>query len=76
MKTSRPFAVQIFGGQPGRMPHAAEMAEEIGRRHTGCELRVSRAESSEAWGRLGIAQGSWTPGRDSLTEIKKAITIR
>src|SRR5258707_13589958 len=26
----RPFAVQIFGGQPERMRMAAEMAEEIG----------------------------------------------
>ncbi len=26
----RPFAVQIFGGQPGRMAMGAEMAEEIG----------------------------------------------
>jgi nifR3 family TIM-barrel protein len=26
----RPFAVQIFGGQPGRMTMAAEMAEEVG----------------------------------------------
>ncbi|HWW73767.1 MAG TPA: tRNA-dihydrouridine synthase, partial [Pyrinomonadaceae bacterium] len=26
----RPFAVQIFGGQPGRMRMAAEMAEEVG----------------------------------------------
>ncbi|MEO8649902.1 MAG: tRNA dihydrouridine synthase DusB [Acidobacteriota bacterium] len=26
----RPFAVQIFGGQPGRMAMGAEMAEEVG----------------------------------------------
>ena len=26
----RPFAVQIFGGQPERMALAAEMAEEVG----------------------------------------------
>src|SRR5215471_10400652 len=26
----RPFAVQIFGGQPERMRMAAEMAEEVG----------------------------------------------
>ncbi|HST52918.1 MAG TPA: tRNA dihydrouridine synthase DusB [Pyrinomonadaceae bacterium] len=26
----RPFAVQIFGGQPGRMTMAAEMAQEVG----------------------------------------------
>src|SRR6187455_2259550 len=29
-ETERPFAVQIFGGQPERMRMAAEMAEEIG----------------------------------------------
>lgn len=29
-KDERPFAVQIFGGQPERMRMAAEMAEEIG----------------------------------------------
>ena len=29
-ENERPFAVQIFGGQPERMRMAAEMAEEIG----------------------------------------------
>src|SRR5256886_14628565 len=36
----RPFAVQIFGGQPERMRMAAEMAEEVGAGiidiHFGC----------------------------------------
>src|ERR1700755_1815087 len=29
-ETERPFAVQIFGGQPGRMAMGAEMAQEVG----------------------------------------------
>jgi len=29
-ENERPFAVQIFGGQPERMRMAAEMAEEVG----------------------------------------------
>lgn len=45
-ESERPFAVQIFGGQPERMAMGAEMAEGQGR-HSGCKLRLPCSEGGE-----------------------------
>lgn len=70
----RPFAVQIFGGQPERMRMAAEMAEEVGADildiNCGCPAPkvVKHGGGSGLLRELPRLEGI-------LKEIKKAITI-
>jgi tRNA-dihydrouridine synthase len=48
----RPFAVQIFGGQPERMRMAAEMAEEVGADILDVNCGLPCAEGCKAWRRF------------------------
>src|SRR5213594_923674 len=70
----RPFAVQIFGGQPERMRMAAEMAEEVGADildvNCGCP-----APKVVKHGGSGLLLRDLPRLETILKEIKKAITI-
>ena len=63
----RPFAVQIFGGQPERMCMAAEMAQEVGADILDVNCGCPGAEGREARRRIGIAQGP-QPARDRFSK--------
>src|SRR2546429_4035563 len=73
-ENERPFAVQIFGGQPGRMRMAAEMAEEIGADILDVNCGCPAPKVVKHGGGSGLLKDH---GRleEILTEIKKAIKI-
>ena len=70
----RPFAVQIFGGQPERMRMAAEMAEEIGADILDVNCGCPAPKVVKHGGGSGLLRD--LPRLETiLKEIKKAITI-
>jgi tRNA-dihydrouridine synthase B len=70
----RPFAVQIFGGQPARMRMAAEMAEEVGADILDVNCGCPAPKVVKHGGGSGLLRD--LPRLETiLTEIKKAITI-
>src|SRR5918997_1794731 len=70
----RPFAVQIFGGQPERMRMAAEMAEEIGADLLDINCGCPAPKVVKHGGGAALLRDM--PRLETiLTEIKKAITI-
>ena len=70
----RPFAVQIFGGQPERMVMGAEMAQEVGADILDVNCGCPAPKVVKNGGGSGLLR---EPGRleTILKEIKKAITI-
>ena len=70
----RPFAVQIFGGQPERMRLAAEMAEEIGADILDVNCGCPAPKVVKHGGGSGLLKDHQRL-ETILTEIKKAITI-
>lgn len=73
-ENERPFAVQIFGGQPERMRMAAEMAEEIGADILDVNCGCPAPKVVKHGGGSGLLKDH--PRLETiLTEIKKAITI-
>ncbi len=70
----RPFAVQIFGGQPERMRMAAEIAEEVGADILDINCGCPAPKVVKHGGGSGLLR---EPARleTILREIKKAITI-
>ncbi|MDQ3323929.1 MAG: tRNA dihydrouridine synthase DusB [Acidobacteriota bacterium] len=70
----RPFAVQIFGGQPERMTMAAEMAEEVGADILDVNCGCPAPKVVKNGGGSGLLKD--LPRLETiLTEIKKAISI-
>ena len=70
----RPFAVQIFGGQPGRMVLGAEMAEEVGADILDVNCGCPAPKVVKNGGGSGLLKD--LPRLETiLKEIKKAITI-
>ena len=70
----RPFAVQIFGGQPERMRLAAEMAEEVGADLLDVNCGCPAPKVVKHGGGSGLLKD--LPRLETiLKEIKKAITI-
>src|ERR1700745_134161 len=70
----RPFAVQIFGGQPERMRMAAEMAEEVGADILDINCGCPAPKVVKQGGGAGFLRD--LPRLETiLKEIKKAITI-
>ena len=70
----RPFAVQIFGGQPERMRMAAQMAEEVGADILDVNCGCPAPKVVKHGGGSGLLRD--LPRLESiLKEIKKAITI-
>jgi len=70
----RPFAVQIFGGQPARMRMAAEMAEEVGADILDVNCGCPAPKVVKHGGGSGLLRD--LPRLETiLKEIKKAITI-
>src|SRR5437879_743419 len=70
----RPFAAQIFGGQPERMRLAAEMAEEIGADLLDVNCGCPAPKVVKHGGGSGLLKDH--PRLETiLKEIKKAITI-
>jgi tRNA-dihydrouridine synthase B len=73
-ENERPFAVQIFGGQPERMRMAAEMAEEVGADILDVNCGCPAPKVVKHGGGSGLLKDH--PRLESiLTQIKKAITI-
>ena len=73
-ENERPFAVQIFGGQPERMRMAAEMAEEVGADILDVNCGCPAPKVVKHGGGSGLLRDH--PRLETiLTEIKKAITI-
>jgi tRNA-dihydrouridine synthase B len=70
----RPFAVQIFGGQPDRMRMAAEMAEEIGADILDINCGCPAPKVVKHGGGSGLLKDH-TRLETILKEIKKAIKI-
>ncbi len=70
----RPFAVQIFGGQPERMRMAAEMAEEIGADILDINCGCPAPKVVKHGGGSGLLKDHERL-ETILTEIKRAITI-
>src|SRR5947208_10461768 len=70
----RPFAVQIFGGQPERMRMAAEMAEEIGADILDVNCGCPAPKVVKHGGGSGLLKDHQRL-ETILQEIKKAITI-
>jgi nifR3 family TIM-barrel protein len=70
----RPFAVQIFGGQPMRMRMAAEMAEEVGADILDINCGCPAPKVVKHGGGSGLLR-DYTRLEEILKEIKKAITI-
>jgi tRNA-dihydrouridine synthase B len=70
----RPYAVQIFGGQPERMAMGAEMAQEVGADILDVNCGCPAPKVVKNGGGSGLLR---EPGRleTILKEIKKAITI-
>src|SRR5256712_9894222 len=73
-ENERPFAVQIFGGQPERMRMAAEMAEEIGADILDINCGCPAPKVVKHGGGSGLLKDHERL-ETILTEIKKAITI-
>src|ERR1700750_3491503 len=70
----RPFAVQIFGGQPERMVMAAEMAEEVGADILDINCGCPAPKVVRHGGGSGLLKD--LPRLEAiLKEIKKAISI-
>jgi nifR3 family TIM-barrel protein len=70
----RPFAVQIFGGQPGRMVLGAEMAEEVGADILDVNCGCPAPKVVKNGGGSGLLKD--LPRLETiLKEIKKAISI-
>ncbi len=70
----RPFAVQIFGGQPERMRMGAEMAEEVGADILDVNCGCPAPKVVKHGGGSGLLRD--LPRLETiLKEIKKAITI-
>ncbi|HVF55688.1 MAG TPA: tRNA dihydrouridine synthase DusB [Pyrinomonadaceae bacterium] len=70
----RPFAVQIFGGQPERMRMAAEMAEEVGADILDINCGCPAPKVVKHGGGSGLLRD--LPRLETiLKEIKKAISI-
>jgi len=70
----RPFAVQIFGGQPERMRMAAEMAEEIGADILDINCGCPAPKVVKHGGGSGLLKDHERLEK-ILKEVKKAITI-
>src|SRR5438309_7056836 len=70
----RPFAVQIFGGQPERMRMAAEMAEEIGADILDINCGCPAPKVVKHGGGSGLLKDHQRL-ETILKEIKKSITI-
>src|SRR5438105_5841672 len=73
-QNERPFAVQIFGGQPERMCMAAEMAQEIGADILDVNCGCPAPKVVKHGGGSGLLKDH-ARLETILTEIKKAITI-
>src|SRR3977135_2974163 len=73
-ENERPFAVQIFGGQAGRMRMAAEMAEEVGADILDVNCGCPAPKVVKHGGGSGLLK-DYPRLETILTEIKKAITI-
>lgn len=70
----RPYAVQIFGGQPGRMAMGAEMAEEVGADILDVNCGCPAPKVVKNGGGSGLLKD--LPRLETiLKEIKKAISI-
>lgn len=73
-ENERPFAVQIFGGQPERMRMAAQMAEEVGADILDVNCGCPAPKVVKHGGGSGLLKDH--PRLETiLIEIKKAITI-
>src|SRR3954470_12873749 len=73
-ENKRPFAVQIFGGQPERMRMAAELAEEVGADILDINCGCPAPKVVKHGGGSGLLRD--LPRLEIiLKEIKKAITI-
>ena len=70
----RPFAVQIFGGQPARMAMAAEMAEEVGADILDINCGCPAPKVVKHGGGSGLLRDH-TRLETILKEVKKSITI-
>ena len=70
----RPFAVQIFGGQPERMRMAAEMAEEVGATILDINCGCPAPKVVKHGGGSGLLK-DYHRLETILKEVKKAITI-
>jgi nifR3 family TIM-barrel protein len=70
----RPFAVQIFGGQPERMRMAAEMAEEVGADILDINCGCPAPKVVKHGGGSGLLR-DYERLEKILKEIKRAITI-
>ena len=70
----RPYAVQIFGGQPGRMAMAAEMAQEVGADILDINCGCPAPKVVKHGGGSGLLR-DYARLETILKEIKKAITI-
>ena len=73
-ENERPFAVQIFGGQPERMRMAAEMAEEVGADILDVNCGCPAPKVVKHGGGSGLLKDH-PRLEDILKEIKKAISI-
>lgn len=73
-KDERPFAVQIFGGQPERMRMAAEMAQEIGADILDINCGCPAPKVVKHGGGSGLLKDHERL-ETILKEVKKAITI-
>ena len=70
----RPFAVQIFGGQPERMAMAAEMAQEVGADMLDINCGCPAPKVVKHGGGSGLLRDH-SRLETILKEVKKAITI-
>src|SRR5947207_14859649 len=70
----RPFAVQIFGGQPERMRMAAEMAEEVGADILDVNCGCPAPKVVKHGGGSGLLK-DYPRLETILSEIKKSISI-
>src|SRR6266496_2629371 len=73
-ENERPFAVQIFGGQPERMRMASEMAEEVGADILDVNCGCPAPKVVKHGGGSGLLKDH-PRLEEILTTIKKAITI-
>ena len=73
-ENERPFAVQIFGGQPERMRMAAELAEEVGADILDVNCGCPAPKVVKHGGGSGLLK-DYPRLETILSEIKKAITI-
>jgi len=73
-ENERPFAVQIFGGQPERMRMAAEMAEEVGADILDVNCGCPAPKVVKHGGGSGLLKDH-SRLEEILKEIKKSITI-